>query len=619
MHPFHGVLLPGGAQQQSGADGIDYPRSLADSASASDVLDRAAVYGRALADSASAADVLARVAAYTRPLDDPPPPFFDDFSTDQWAAGRYTLVVGTGLLQRNATENTEEATTTAEKKVFLDWGRARYEDVEASVDHYVPLEGSAHISPMIKGRLVGGGLYHLKARYSGTNSGINIQKFVGGVTTDLVAYNTLFVRGAGWKRTTLKAVGNVITASHYALDANRENPVHNATETVTLTGQDAVDFGAGVWGSVGRRWVPGATDWRADNFRVTPLPAVISGDSLARIITAARGLDDAAPATDALVAGGGSDARALADSAPAADAIARLAAYTRPLADAASGADAASRSSAVVRAASDSAAATDALARTGAYARALADAGVTTDSLVRLIGYARALTDAAAATDSLVRVLGAARGLTDAAPAAEALLRAAVYLRALSDAAPASDTLSTGGGQVRALSDIGSGADSLARVYGGGRALVDVGAAVDSLARMVVYQRLVSDAVGGVDALVRVAAALRALVDGAPASDSLLVPTADKPRGLADTAPASDALVRMVDLGRMASDVATTNDGLLRSATFWRAVLDAGGGSDVVGALSDVGRVIRMILGDKSASALDVGDRAVNRVTVSDA
>ena len=50
--------------------------------------------------------------------------FFDDYSTDQWAAGRYTLVTGTGLLQRNATENTEEATTTAEKKAFLDWARS---------------------------------------------------------------------------------------------------------------------------------------------------------------------------------------------------------------------------------------------------------------------------------------------------------------------------------------------------------------------------------------------------------------------------------------------------------------------------------------------------------------
>jgi hypothetical protein len=74
----------------------------------------------------------------------------------------------------------------------------------------------------------------------------------------------------------------------------------------------------------------------------------------------------------------------------------------------------------------------------------------------------------------------------------------------------------------------------------------------------------------------------------------------------------------MVNLGRMASEAAMTDDGLLRAATFCRAVLDAGGGSDVVVAVGVVGRVIRMILGDQSASALDVGDRAVDRASPAD-
>lgn len=194
--------------------------------------------------------------------------FVDDFSTDHWASGRYTLVVGTGALRRNLAENTEEATSTAEKKAFLDWGTHKYEDVEASIDYYVPTASSGHVSPMIKGRLVDGKLYHLKARYSATNDGINIQKFVNGVTTNLVGYTTAFRRGTGWKRMVLRAVGNTLTASHYGLDENRQNPVHDATEKVTLTGQDAIDFGAGVRGDVGRRWVPSDFNWRADNFYV---------------------------------------------------------------------------------------------------------------------------------------------------------------------------------------------------------------------------------------------------------------------------------------------------------------------------------------------------------------
>ncbi|HLM94439.1 MAG TPA: hypothetical protein VK273_11560 [Gaiellaceae bacterium] len=130
------------------------------------------------------------------------------------------------------------------------------EDVETSIDYYVPTATSGHVSPLVKGRLVNGKFYHLKAHYSATNNGINVQKFVNGATTDLAGYTTTFRRGTGWKRMVLKVVGNTVTASHYALDANRENPVHDATEKLILNGQDAIDFGGGVRGDAGYRWVP---------------------------------------------------------------------------------------------------------------------------------------------------------------------------------------------------------------------------------------------------------------------------------------------------------------------------------------------------------------------------
>ncbi len=185
----------------------------------------------------------------------------DEFK-DSGALGDYTYETGSGLIV--ASDGSGLAPTTiALKRMYLSVGpRFVYKDVEMTAK----VDGAASGA---------NGFWFVIARVNGSqrlvvrvrNGSWEIKKVGGGVETTVESDGLNVVTSLPfWMR--VRKEGDVVTAW---CDFQGPDVGYIPTFSYTLTGSDATMFGAGVSGSVGFQWTPGATTERIPIYDVAAL------------------------------------------------------------------------------------------------------------------------------------------------------------------------------------------------------------------------------------------------------------------------------------------------------------------------------------------------------------
>jgi len=191
------------------------------------------------------------------------PRILDQFGTDTIGSGAWAFIQGAGEVSVSGGQLVPSNTNT--KRFYRN--DATYTDV--SVTHKLTFGAAAsNYGGAAAAKILDGGNYLFLVNEGGNlvlykkDVGVNTILLTGGAVTTSAATSY-------WIRLTVE--GNVVTGEWFTAD-----PATGATAartlTHTLTGSDAVKFGAGVAGYAGiGYWTPAATDWRIDDFRIDPL------------------------------------------------------------------------------------------------------------------------------------------------------------------------------------------------------------------------------------------------------------------------------------------------------------------------------------------------------------